>query len=170
MKGYLHVYTGNGKGKTTAAFGLVLRALCAGKKVYVGQFIKGMKYNEVEVVEKFDGVTIDQYGQDCMIHRSPDQADVHRAQIGLDKIKDILTTGKHDVVVLDEVTIALYYKLIDERQLLDIIKARADHVEVVVTGRYATDGLIQEADLVTEMKEVKHYYKAGVLSRNGIDR
>jgi len=169
MTGYLHVYTGNGKGKTTAAFGLAVRALCFGKKVYIGQFIKGMKYHEVNIEEKFEGVKIEQYGEDCMINRSPEEEDFKRAKIGLETIKSVLESGEYDLVILDEVTIALYYKLIDEKDLIDILNARAENVEVVITGRYASDEIMELADLVTEMKEIKHYYKKGVLSRAGID-
>lgn len=169
-KGYVHVYTGNGKGKTTAAFGLALRALCSGKSVYIGQFIKGMKYNEVCVVDKFDNILIEQYGDDCFIEKDPTDNDTSLAEIGLDKIREILQGGKYDLVILDEVTIAFYYKLIKIEDVIEAIDCRASHVEVVITGRYAPEKIIEMADLVTEMKEIKHYYQNGVLSRDGIDK
>lgn len=169
MKGYVHVYTGNGKGKSTAAFGLALRALCAGKKVYIGQFIKGMKYHEVAVEEKYSNITIEQYGENCFIEKSPEAKDFERAKIGLETINKILKSGEYDLVILDEVTIALYYEMIDVNVLIEVIKNRANHVECVLTGRYAPKVLIDFADLVTEMQEIKHYYKDGVLSRPGID-
>ncbi len=169
-KGYVHVYTGNGKGKTTAAFGLAVRALCAGKAVYIGQFIKGMKYNEVALVDQFEKLTIEQYGKNCFIENDPTEYDVLLAEGGLDKIREILQSKKYDLVVLDEVTIALYYKMFDVKRLMQVICNRELHIEVVITGRYAPEELIEMADLVTEMKEVKHYYQEGVLSRDGIDK
>lgn len=169
MKGYVHVYTGNGKGKTTAAFGLAVRALCSGKTVYIGQFIKGMKYHEVQIEEKFEGIKIEQYGENCFIDKAPEAEDFERAKIGLEKISEILKSGEYDLVILDEVSIAMHFKMIDEEALIEVINKRAEHVEVVVTGRYAPEKLMDLADLVTEMKEIKHYYEQGVLSRPGID-
>jgi len=170
MKGYVHLYTGNGKGKTTAAFGLALRAACAGKRVYIGQFVKSMKYNEVAMEELFDKVVIEQYGQGCTLNRELDPGDKDKAELGFEKVSEILQSGDYDLVILDEVTIALYFKLLTHEQVIQAIQARAAHVEVVMTGRYAPQALVDFADLVTEMKEVKHYYKMGVLSRDGIDR
>jgi len=168
--GYIHVYTGNGKGKTTAAIGLAVRALYAGKKVYIGQFIKGMKYNEVALADDFDNITIEQYGETCMIDRHPDQKDIQMAKDGLEKIHKILLSNVYDIVIFDEITIAIYYKLFSVIELMDVLKDKPKDTEVIVTGRYAPDELIDMADLVTEMKEIKHYYKQGVLSRDGIDK
>ena len=169
-KGYLHVYTGNGKGKTTAAFGLAVRALCAGYKVYVGQFVKSMKYNETKLTEHFPALCVDQLGRGCYIHRQPEQEDIQMAQEALEHCAAILRDGLYDVVILDELTIALHFNLIRLEDVLTALAQRAPQVEVVVTGRYAPQELIDAADLVTEMKEIKHYYEQGVLSRNGIDR
>lgn len=169
MAGYVHVYTGNGKGKTTAAFGLAIRSLYAGKKVYIGQFIKSMKYHETGLANDFDNIVIEQYGQDCFIDKEPTQRDIELAKEGLEKIKKILQMD-YDVVVLDEITIALYFKLFSVEMLLEVLKNRNDKIEIIITGRYAPDELIDYANLVTEMKEIKHYYKDGVLSRDGIDR
>ena len=168
-KGYFHVYTGNGKGKSTAAFGLALRALCAGKKVYVGQFVKNMKYSETKIEEMMEGIRILQFGKDCCIDRAPDAEDARLAKAGLAECAAVMASGKYDLVILDEITIALYFKFLTPQDILDAIHARAPHVEVVVTGRYCPDALIEAADLVTEMQEVKHYYTQGVLSREGID-
>ena len=168
--GYVHVYTGNGKGKTTAAFGLAVRSLYAGKRVYVGQFIKSMKYHEVGLEQDFDNITIEQYGDDCFIDKDPTEKDTQMAKDGLLKINKILKSSDYDVVILDEITIALYYKLFSVIELLDVLNERHQDLEVIITGRYAPDELIEYADLVTEMKEIKHYYKQGVLSRDGIDR
>ena len=169
-KSYVHVYTGNGKGKTTAAVGLAVRAAFAGKKVYIGQFIKGMKYKEVQLEEVMPSIKFEQYGQDCFIEKEPTEEDMERAREGLEKIKNVLSGDEYDLVILDEITIAIFYKLFDVDEVIDIIKNRNPKIEVVVTGRYAPEELIEFADLVTEMKEVKHYYYDGVLARDGIER
>lgn len=168
-KGYVHIYTGNGKGKTTAALGLSLRAVCAGKKVFFGQFVKSMKYSEVKSMNLISNIKFEQYGRDCFIYNTPAEDDIRLAKIGLEKVEAILKEGKYDVVVLDELSIALYYKLFNMKKVIDIINNRAPHVEVIITGRYAPNELIEMADLVTEMKEVKHYYTKGVQNREGID-
>ena len=168
--GYLHVYTGDGKGKTTAAFGLAVRALCAGQSVYIGQFVKSMRYNETKVEGIFDRMRIEQLGRGCFIGHDPEPADVGMAREGLARCRALLVSGEYDLVILDELTIALYYRLLTVDEVLDALRARHPSVEVVVTGRYAPQELVDEADLVTEMREVKHYYTQGVLSREGIDR
>lgn len=168
-KGYMHIYTGNGKGKSTAAFGLAVRAACADKKVYIGQFVKDMKYSETAIVNVLPNIEIEQLGRGCFIKKDPDPADVEVAHNALLHCAEILRGGAYDVVILDEIFIALYYQLIDLNAVIEALNARAGHVEVILTGRYAPDALIEMADLVTEMKEIKHYYTQGVLSRSGID-
>lgn len=168
-KGYVHVYTGNGKGKTTAAFGLALRAAMAGKKVYIGQFIKDMKYSETKIAEIVDGITIEQLGRGCFIVDPPEAEDRRYAEMALCRCSEILSSGRYDVVILDEINIAFHYELIDASKVIEAIKHRTPHVEVVLTGRYAPESIIDMADLITEMREVKHYYSQGVLSRKGID-
>lgn len=169
-KGYIHVYTGNGKGKSTAAFGLALRALCAGKRVYIAQFVKSMKYNETKITELCSNIQIEQFGRGCFITSEPQKEDIEQAQLGLEKCQDILAASTYDVVILDELTIALYFKLITIEQAVTLLQNRNPAIEVVVTGRYAPQELINIADLVTDMQEVKHYYTQGVLSRDGIDK
>ncbi len=168
-KGYFQVYTGNGKGKSTAAFGLALRGLCAGKRVFIGQFVKNMKYSETGIEDVMDGIRIVQFGKDCCIDRKPDAEDAALAKRGLSECAEILKSGTYDIVVLDEITIATYLKFLEPAEVLAAVDGRAEHVEVIVTGRYCPDLLIEHADLVTEMKEIKHYYTQGVLSRKGID-
>lgn len=169
-KGYIQVYTGNGKGKTTAAFGLALRAVGAGKKVFFAQFIKGKTYFEIEAVQKFvPGITIQQYGLGCFIVEQPTESDIRAARKGLAEVAEILKSGKYDVVILDEATIALYYELFSTDELLYILKNKKWKTEIIITGRYAPPELIEMADLVTEMKEVKHYYSKGVEARKGIE-
>ena len=170
MKGLVHVYTGNGKGKTTAAFGLALRSVGAGMKVFIGQFVKGKQYNEnLAVARHLKNITVKQYGLGCFIVNTPTEDDIKAAGKGLEEMRKIIQEGKYDLVIMDEVNIALYYKLIDVNQLIEIIKAKPDHVEVVLTGRYAPQEIIDMADLVTEMKEVKHYYQQGIEARDGIE-
>ena len=169
-KGYVHVYTGNGKGKTTAAFGLAVRALCAGKKVYVGQFVKSMAYSETKLTEFFSGLVIEQLGHGCFIYEQATAEDIKAALAGLKRCEEVLQSNQYDVVILDELTIALYFKLFSVFTVLDILDARPPQIEVIITGRYAPKELLDYADLVTEMQEVKHYYTQGVLSRKGIDK
>jgi len=170
MKGYIQVYTGNGKGKTTAAFGLSLRAIGNGLKVYFAQFVKGMPYSEIEAATRFlPEITIEQFGLECFIINKPTQQDIDAARHGLDKVKEALLSGKYDLVVLDEANIAVFYNLFSAEELVETIRLKNESTEVVVTGRYAPQQLIEIADLVTEMKEVKHYYTSGVEARKGIE-
>ena len=169
-KGYIHVYTGDGKGKTTAAFGLAVRALCAGKSVYVGQFVKSMAYHETKIAEMFDKLRIEQLGRGCFIREEPEQTDIRMAREGLDHCAALMAGGDYDVVILDELTIALHYGLLTVREVLEALDRRHPSAEIVITGRYAPQELIDRADLVTEMREIKHYYRQGVRSRDGIDK
>lgn len=171
MKGYLQVYTGNGKGKTTAAFGLALRAAGAGLRTYIAQFVKGTEYSEHRTLARLsDAITVKQYGNHFFLHRDPDSEDVRIAQKGLEEVREVMLSGKYDIIILDEADIATYYNLFTVEDLLDLISSRPNNIEMVITGRYADSRVIEEADLVTEMKEVKHYYKQGVLARDGIEK
>ena len=168
-KGYIHIYTGNGKGKTTAAFGLAIRAALSDKKVFIGQFVKDMKYNETKIENYLDNIKIKQLGRGCFIYENPEEVDKEIAKRGLDECAFLLANGEYDLVILDEINIALYYKLFEVSDVVNALKNKAEKTEVVLTGRYAPDELIEMADLVTEMVEIKHYYSQGVLSRDGID-
>lgn len=176
-QGYIQVYTGDGKGKTTAAFGLAVRALCAGKSVYVGQFVKLMKYHETRIEElfsmageSFGCIRIEQLGRGCFIDKNPEAVDIEMAHEGLRRCADYMRSGEYDVVILDELCIALHFGLLRLDEVLGVLAQRNPHTEVVITGRKAPQGLIDVADLVTEMREIKHYYHEGVLSRDGIER
>lgn len=168
-KGYIHIYTGNGKGKTTAAFGLAIRAALSGKRVFIGQFVKDMKYNETKIENYLHNIEIKQLGRGCFIYEDPEDADKEIAKKGLDECSALLSSGEYDLVILDEINIVLYYKLFEVSDVINAIKNKADKTELVLTGRYAPEELIDMADLVTEMVEIKHYYSQGVLSREGID-
>lgn len=167
--GYIQVYTGNGKGKTTAALGLSVRAVCSGKKVFFGQFMKGMKYSELEAVKFLPNFTMEQLGRDSFIFNKPSKADIDVARKGLKRIEKVLISGEYDVVVIDEINVALFYELFSVDEVIDILDRRDPHVEVILTGRYAPEKIIEKADLVTEMKEIKHYYREGVPARKGIE-
>ncbi len=170
MKGYVQVYTGNGKGKTTAAFGLALRAAGAGLKVYIAQFVKGMDYSEHTALKRFsDLVTITQYGRDCFIRNAPTEEDIIAARKGLAEVQKVLSSGQWDVVILDEANIAAFYGLFSPDELVGLIDAKPEALELVITGRNAHQKVLDKADLITEMKEVRHYYAKGVKARKGIE-
>ena len=170
MKGYIQVYTGNGKGKTTAALGLTLRAAGAEKKVFFAQFVKGQIYSEIKALQRFSPlVEVRQYGLDCFIRNEPSQADIEAARLGLKEISEIILSGNYDIVVLDEANIAIYYKLFSVNELIDVLKQKPEETEIIITGRNVAPELIELADLVTEMKEIKHYYSRGVMARTGIE-
>lgn len=158
-KGYIQVYTGNGKGKTTAALGLALRAVGAGMKVFIAQFVKGCDYSELESIKKLsEHITIKQYGREKFIYNVENE-DIARARKGLKEVEEIIRNGKYDIVILDEANIAVNLKLFSPQELIDIISSKPESMEIVITGRYADPLIIEKADLVTEMVEIKHYYK-----------
>ncbi len=172
-KGYVQVYTGNCKGKTTAALGLAFRAMGRGLKTYIGQFMKGRFYGELKAAEmSHPYITIEQYGKNTLTHvqNPPQEEDVRRAQEGLAKATEAMLSGEYDIVVFDEIVTSHYFHLISLEEMLGIIRSKPDGVEVVLTGRYAPPDLIEAADLVTEMTEVKHYYQKGIIARDGIER
>ncbi|MGE5297455.1 MAG: cob(I)yrinic acid a,c-diamide adenosyltransferase [Solirubrobacterales bacterium] len=169
-RGYVHVYTGDGKGKTTAAIGLAIRAAGAGLRVFFAQFIKGLAYSEIDALGRFaDRITVEQFGRGRFIRGEPDVADVQSASDGLTRIADVIRGGQYDLVVLDEAAVAVQCSLFPGEKLLELIAGKPEHVELVFTGRYATPALLEKADLVTEMREIKHYYRRGVESRRGIE-
>ncbi len=171
MEGYVQVYTGDGKGKTTAALGLAVRAAGAGLRVLFVQFVKGMEYSEMKALQRFaDLITVRQYGRGCFIYGEPAAEDCAAAKAGLDDVRAALVSGEFDVVVLDEANIATSLGLFTVRELLEVIAARPTGVELVITGRDADSRVVAAADLVTEMREIKHYYQRGVQARVGIEK
>jgi len=171
VKGYTQIYTGNGKGKTTAAFGLALRAVGAGLKVYIAQFVKGIEYSELKSVKRLsDFITLRQYGLGFFVNRKPNKEDKKIAREGLKEVREIMCSGMYDIVILDEASIATHYDLFSVEDLLDFMRAKPEKVELVITGRMADPRIIESADLVTEMKEIKHYYYNGVEARIGIEK
>ena len=170
-KGYVQIYTGNGKGKSTAAIGLALRAAGSGIKVLIGQFVKSMKYAEIRLIEsRIPEIETQLLGEGCFIRRAPSEADRLAAESGLAHLKEKMCSGKYDLIILDEVGIALHYQLLTCEALLAFLDARPSHVELVLTGRYIPQEILDHADLITEMREVRHYYSQGVEARDGIER
>lgn len=170
MKGYVHIYTGDGKGKTTASLGLAIRAAGAGLKVYIVQFLKQGDYSEIKALSRFENITIEQYGLGKFVKGKPSDEDIAAGAAGYQKLCKILQQNKHDVVIAEEGNVAVMCNLISEKELLALIDIKPDNVELIITGRGATAAVIEKADLVTEMKEIKHYYKQGVTARVGIEK
>jgi cob(I)alamin adenosyltransferase len=169
-KGYIHIYTGPGKGKTTAALGLGLRAVGAGFNVYMIQFMKGRQYSEIDSVNNIPNFTIVQYGRDEFVSKeNPEQIDIDLAREGFAHAKEIVKSGKYDLIILDEINVAVDYNLISADDVLKLVVEKPKKVELVLTGRYSSPKLVRVADLVTEMLEIKHPYQTGVLARKGID-
>jgi cob(I)alamin adenosyltransferase len=173
QKGYIHVYTGNGKGKTTAALGLAFRAMGMGLRSYIAQFLKGQQYGELEsALMVSPHITIEQFGKDSIIHgrNACSAEDVEMANRGLQKAKEEMLSGHYNIIILDEVTVANDFNLLTTTAILDFVKEKPSSVELVLTGRYAAKEIIEAADLVTEMQEVKHYFQKGIQARNGIEK
>ena len=169
-RGYVQVYTGNGKGKTTAAVGLAVRALGAGLNVYFGQFIKAGRYSEIKKKKKLKGhLCCRQYGRGCFLMRQPEAEDILLARKGLDEAIEAMGSGKYQLVIMDEINVACSLGLLDAADLIRLIEKRPEYVELVLTGRGALPEVIEKADLVTEMREIKHYYQKGVRARKGIE-
>lgn len=171
VRGYIQVYTGDGKGKTTAALGLSLRAAGAGLSVYFAQFIKQGEYSEITALKSFsDRVTVEQFGRGRFITGTPAPEDVAAARAGLEKVRAAMASGNYDVIVLDEANGAVQVGLFPVSALVEIMDAKPEGMELVITGRGAHEEVVARADLVTEMKEVKHYYEKGVAARTGIEK
>ncbi len=189
-KGYIQIYTGNGKGKTTSAIGLAIRALGAGMRVMMIQFMKDPVYSEHKILSKLNGMTLKTFGKPFFIvyddenlekakewerkivvfkKGNPPKDYVELIRKGLQVAKEAVSNGEYDLVILDEINVVLHYELASIEEVEDILKSKKENVEVVLTGRYANEKLIDLADLVTEMKEIKHYYQKGVTSRKGIE-
>jgi cob(I)alamin adenosyltransferase len=173
MIGYIHVYTGDGKGKTTAAMGLVFRAAGRGLKSYVAQFLKGQPTGEIEAAKKLAPcIRIEQFGREGFISvkDGPDDEDLARARAGLAKALEAMLSGEYRIIVLDEINTAAHFKIVPEKDVLDFLDRRPTGVEIVLTGRYAPASFMDRADLVTEMNAVKHYFDKGVKAREGIEK
>ena len=170
-KGYTQVYTGNGKGKTTAAIGLAIRAAGAGLKVFIAQFIKMGDYSEIKALKRFsDLITVEQFGLGRFANRIPAPADIKAARKGLERVKSVLATDEYNIVIMEEANVAVKLGLFGVQDLLKIIINKPLDKELVITGRGASPRVIEIADLVTEMKPIKHYFQKGVPARVGIEK
>jgi cob(I)alamin adenosyltransferase len=171
MKGCIHIYTGNGKGKTTSALGIAVKAAGAGEKIFIGQFLKSGNYSEMKALKKItDQITVEHYGLGRFVKGHPSQEDIEAGMKGYKRVEKIIEKGEHDLVILDEGNIAVKYNIFSEQDLLNLFEKKSDHVEIVVTGRGATRAIMEKANLVVEMKAVKHYFQTGVEARIGIEK
>lgn len=170
-QGLIQVYTGEGKGKTTCAFGLALRAVGQGFQVYFIQFLKGQDTGEIRAAQRLaPELTLRGFGRPVLINlKNPAPEDLALVREGMDLARQVIVAGDHDVVILDEINVAMAYNLVPPEEVLDMILRRPPHVEVVLTGRAAPPEIIAAADLVTEMVPRKHYWEAGVKARRGIE-
>ncbi len=171
MKGYIQVYTGDGKGKTTAALGLTLRAVGAGLKVYIAQFIKMGDYSEIRALERLSpDVTAEQFGCGRFPKGKPSDEDIALANKGLDRINEIFASGQYNLVILDEANVAVSLGLFSVEALLGIMDLKPADVELIITGRNAPAPVIEKADLVSQVNAIKHYFQNGVKARIGIEK
>ena len=171
MKGNIHVFTGDGKGKTTTALGMAMKAAGAGQKGFIAQFIKSDDYSEIKALKRFsDLIAIEQYGLGCFIEEKATPDDIEAARQGLEKVKGIMSSGEHKVVILDEANIAIFFSLFSEQDLLELMAAKPDDMDLIITGRKASFGIIEKADQAVEFREIKHYYQRGVTARLGIEK
>lgn len=173
FQGFIQVYTGNGKGKTTAALGLALRAAGHKLRVLIIQFLKGGEiYGEQKLARKLSPhLRIIPVGRESFVNRkNPDPIDVELAKKGWRLAKEAIGSRRYQLVILDEINVAVKYGLIPLKELMAVMKKKPRDVELVLTGRWANAEVMALADLVTEMREVKHYYRKGIDSRLGIER
>jgi cob(I)alamin adenosyltransferase len=171
-KGYTHIYTGNGKGKTSAALGLAFRAAGSGLTTMVIQFMKGQGSGEIDACKKMDGlITIEQYGSDRFCKPDDGSIDEHRSftRRGYERTRAVMAGAGYSIVILDEIITAAKFGLISDDDIISIIEAKPQSMELVLTGRGASDRLMDHADLVTEMREIRHYYQKGAAPRRGIE-
>ena len=167
---YVHVYTGDGKGKTTAALGLALRAAGAGWKVFIAQFGKAVDSSELESLRRFpDLITVRRYGQREVQPSAFYPCAGDAIEHGLAECRAALVSGEYSLVILDEANLGPVLRLFPVQRLIELLDARAPEVELVITGRYAHPSVLDRADLVTEMRELRHYYRRGILARTGIE-
>lgn len=167
----IQVYTGNGKGKTTAALGLALRAAGHGLRVIILQFMKGkINYGELNAVKRIPNISIEQYGRPDFVNpENPAPEDVRLAQKGLTRAQELIMSKEYDVVILDEINVAINFGLVKIEDVINLLKKKPKKTELVLTGRYMPEGIARYADLITECRDVKHYFDKGVSAREGFD-
>jgi cob(I)alamin adenosyltransferase len=169
--GYVQVYTGDGKGKTTAAIGLAVRAVGAGMKVFFAQFLKSGDFSEIKALRCFaKDIDLVQFGSGRFVRGRPDRNEFELADKGFEQAKAAVFSGKYDLIVLDEANVAMNLGLIRVTEMLKLIEDRPAHVELVLTGRWAPIEIIEVADLVTECRSIRHYFERGIAAREGIEK
>lgn len=169
-RGIFLVITGNGKGKTTSGFGCVLRALGHNFRVAVIQFMKGRVYGELLVLRDRLGVDVYQYGRNAFVDpKKPDPRDLELARAGLDKAWEIVRGGQHDLLILDEINVVTDFNLVPAEEVAELVKSRPRWMDIIATGRSAPPILVELADTVSEVREVKHHYRQGLESRAGME-
>ena len=169
MPGIVIVNTGPGKGKTTAAVGAALRAAGTGKHVLFLQFIKAKASGELVALEKFDTIKVRQMGHGFILKNNPKPEDREKARQAFKTASDEIISGNWDLVVLDEICIALHYKLVEPQEILSLIKSRPADLHLILTGRNCPEEVLEAADTVTRMEAVRHHYDKGVKSQEGIE-
>lgn len=169
---YVQIYTGNGKGKTTAALGIITRAVGNNFKIFFCQFLKGTDYGEIKTIANFPTVKHERYGRGTFIRKKEfvTDEDIKLMKEGYESLKNALLSKNYDIVIADEIFGALKYDLISLDEIKLLIKNKPEQTELILTGRNAPEEIIELADLVTEMKEIKHYFKQGVFARKGIEK
>jgi cob(I)alamin adenosyltransferase len=165
----IQVYTGNGKGKSTAAFGLSLRAAGGGLKVYICQFLKKGRFCELASLKIIKSIKVEQFGSTCFLRRVPRKKDRELAKQGLAAARKAIKSRRYGLIVLDEINVALKLGLLNLEEVLSVIRKTPKKIELVLTGRSAHPDIIKIADLVSEIKDEKHYYKRGIRARKGIE-
>lgn len=168
--GTVQLYTGNGKGKTTAAVGQAVRAVGHGKRVVIIQFMKGRLYGELAAADRIEGLTIEQFGRDEFVDRdNPAAIDVELAMKGWERAEELVRDETLDMLILDEINVAVSFGLVPLESVVSLVRNKPGDLELVLTGRYAPDELIALADTVTEMREIRHHYNRGFKARKGIE-
>jgi cob(I)alamin adenosyltransferase len=167
----IQIYTGNGKGKTTAALGLAMRAVGHGLKVIMIQFMKGkVNYGELEAAKALPNFAIEQYGRPDFVNPdNPDREDVRLAQVAWKRAKEVVASGKYDMIILDEINVAVSFSLVPLKEVIELLKNVPKNVEIILTGRYMPETFVEYADLISEIKEVKHHFQKGSQARKGIE-
>lgn len=170
MRGYIQIYTGNGKGKTTAAIGLAIRASGSKLRTYIGQFMKGQEYGDIIALRDNPYIDMEQFGASkCVKKEDITPEYIAKTKKALKKCQNIMLSGNYEIVILDEINIAIWFGLLDEKDVLEVLNNKPDNIELILTGRHAPQLILDRADLITEMKCVKHYYDNGIGARKGIE-
>jgi cob(I)alamin adenosyltransferase len=170
MDGLIQVYFGNGKGKTTAALGLALRAAGRGKEVLIVQFMKKWDYGELHSIQLIPQISVKTFGTKDFVYKGEaKEVDYQEAKKAFTEGVQGAKSGKFDIIIFDELNVAIDFELLELQQVLDFLEQKPEDIEIIITGRNAPQEIIDKADLVTEMREVKHPYQKGVQARIGIE-